>query len=101
MFDVDSDPELDKKVSCAPHVLLVDHHHPDHEDPNEDAHTPNVPDEQNSLQSPANLLFIIIKEMIRGDVLRNYFWRWPDLITDVVHGSPFFLVRSYFYKMKG
>ena len=76
-----------QKVGGAPHVL-VDHHHQDHEDvadppdQDDDAEDDRDQDGNNRLQSPENLL--LFKEGIRGDVMR------PDLITDVVHVSPYF-----------
>ena len=67
-----------QKVSCAPHVL-VDDHHKDHKDvanpanKDDDAEDDRDQDGDNCLQSPQNLLFIIIEMIIRGDVLRHYF----------------------------
>ena len=67
-----------QKVSCAPHVL-VDDHHQDHEDvanpanEDDDAEYDRDQDGYNCLKSPENLLLTIIKKMIRGDVLRHYF----------------------------
>ena len=78
-----------QKVGCAPHVL-VDHHHQDHEDvadtpdQDDDAEDDRDQDGNNRLQSPENLLLVNEEEIIRGDVMR------PDLITDVVHVSPYF-----------